>query len=54
MIRGVDPSEDEGYHHEGGKLIMITRLNTDGTIHDGDCPACWIEKVLRGKSLIVT
>ncbi len=53
VIRGVDPSEDEGYYHEGWKLIMITKLNTDGTIHNGDGPACSIEKVLRGKLIIV-
>ena len=41
VTRGVDPPEVEGYQWDGWKLIMIAKLNTDGTFHSRKWSCVW-------------
>ncbi len=41
VTRGVDPPEVEGYQWDGWKLIMIAKLNTDGTYHSRKWSCVW-------------
>ena len=48
MTRGVDPPEVEGYQWDGWKLIMIAKLNTDGTFHSRKWSCVWRPDVGSG------
>jgi RHS repeat-associated protein len=41
VTRGIDPPEVEGYQWDGWKLIMIAKLNTDGTYHSRKWSCVW-------------
>jgi len=41
VTRGVDPPEVEGYQWNGWWLIMIAKLNTDGTFHSRKWSCVW-------------
>ncbi len=41
MTRGVDQPEVEGYQRDGWKLIMIAKLNTNGTFHSRKWSCVW-------------
>jgi hypothetical protein len=41
VTRGIDPPEVEGYQWDGWKLIMIAKLNTDGTYHRRKWSCVW-------------
>ena len=41
VTRGVDPPEVEGYQWDGWKLIMIAKLNTNGTFHSRKWSCVW-------------
>jgi len=41
VTRGIDPPEVEGYQWDGWKLIMIAKLNTDGTFHSRKWSCVW-------------
>jgi len=41
VTRGIDPPEAEGYQWDGWKLIMIAKLNTDGTYHSRKWSCVW-------------
>jgi RHS repeat-associated protein len=41
VTRGIDPPEVEGYQWDGWKLIMIAKLNTDGTYHSRRWSCVW-------------
>ena len=41
VTRGVDPPDVEGYQWDGWKLIMIAKLNTDGTFHSRKWSCVW-------------
>ena len=41
MTRGIDAPEVEGYQWDGWKLIMIAKLNTNGTFHSRKWSCVW-------------
>jgi RHS repeat-associated protein len=41
VIRGIDPPEVEGYQWDGWKLIMIAKLNSNGTFHSRKWSCVW-------------
>ena len=41
VTRGIDAPEVEGYLWDGWKLIMIAKLNTDGTFHSRKWSCVW-------------
>jgi RHS repeat-associated protein len=41
VTRGIDPPEVEGYQWDGWKLIMIAKLNTNGTFHSRKWSCVW-------------
>ena len=41
VTRGVDPPEVEGYQWDGSKLIMIAKLNSNGTFHSRKWSCVW-------------
>ena len=41
MTRGIDPPEVEGYLWDGWKLIMIAKLNSNGTFHSRKWSCVW-------------
>ena len=41
MTRGIDPPEVEGYQWDGWKLIMIAKVNTNGTFHSRKWSCVW-------------
>jgi RHS repeat-associated protein len=48
VTRGIDPPEVEGYQWDGWKLIMIAKLNTDGTFHSRKWSCVWRPDVGSG------
>jgi RHS repeat-associated protein len=48
VTRGIDPPEVEGYQWDGWKLIMIAKLNTDGTFHSRKWSCGWRPDVGSG------